>query len=414
MNKSLKILLVEDDLGDADLTEELLLDSSVVFEIENATCLSEAADKINNETFDAILLDLGLPDSQGMETIRSIREVAQNIPIVVQTGNHDKQTGLDAIKEGAQDFVVKGETSGDSLSRILSFAIERGHFNKQLKESKEAISTLLEAVEVGIIVVDTETKKIKTANPYACSFFGKEKEQIEGKSCHSVICPSEVGKCPILDLGQVVDRSERELIRNDKSVSTILKTVTEIRLEGRKHLLEVFVDITDRKKAEENTIKLLFQAEHNEKLESLGILAGGIAHDFNNLLAGIFGYIELTQSCCQNNESALKYLDKSLTVFNRAKDLTQQLLTFSKGGSPVLKTGDIASILKESATFVLSGSNVECTYNIDEELDFCDFDENQLSQVANNIVINAQQAMPSGGKMSIHAKNIRFFTRIRG
>ena len=406
MRNLLKILLVEDNSGDADLIKEVLSDGPVAFEIETVCRLSEAINRINSGSFDIILLDLGLPDSSGIETVKSIRKTTETIPIIVQTGNNDAKTGIESIKEGAQDFIIKGETRGEVLSRIITFAIERHHFSSILKESEQVISTLLNSVEVGIIVIEEASRKIKIVNPYACSLLGKSAKEIEGHICHKFICSYEAGKCPILDLGKVMDRSEKELIRDDNSVSTVLKTVTEIFIEGKKHLLEVFVDISDRKKAEENNKRLLLQLEHSEKLESLGVLAGGIAHDFNNLLSGIFGYIELAQEYSKDNRTVLKYLEKSLTVFNRAKDLTQQLLTFSKGGAPVLKTGNISSVLKESSSFVLSGSNVVCEYEIDEDLWLCDFDENQLSQVIGNIVLNAQQAMPLGGKIIICAKNV--------
>lgn len=164
-------------------------------------------------------------------------------------------------------------------------------------------------------------------------------------------------------------------------------------------------DITDRKIAEKRNSLLMDQVRKAEKLESLGILAGGIAHDFNNLLSGIFGYVYLAQQTCEDIETA-EYLEKTLTIFDRAKNLTQQLLTFSRGGAPVLKTGRLQKTIKDTASFALSGSKVSALYNIDEELKLCDFDHNQISQVVENLVINAVHAMKDGGKIYISAKNV--------
>jgi two-component system cell cycle sensor histidine kinase/response regulator CckA len=168
----------------------------------------------------------------------------------------------------------------------------------------------------------------------------------------------------------------------------------------------VLSDITGRKKADEEHLKYEQQLQRMDKLDSLGVLAGGIAHDFNNLLAGIFGYLELAREQCVADKSVSKYLDKALTVFERAKDLTRQLLTFSKGGAPKRKTGQLGALIKENAAFVLSGSNIRCEYRIAQDLRLCDFDENQIGQVIDNIVINAQQAMPLGGTIVITVDNI--------
>ena len=164
-------------------------------------------------------------------------------------------------------------------------------------------------------------------------------------------------------------------------------------------------DVTNRKKAERQNARLMDQIQKTEKLESLGILAGGIAHDFNNLLSGVFGYVYLASQSCEDTETA-EYLEKTLSIFNRAKSLTQQLLTFSRGGAPILKTGDLKKVIKDTVSFALSGSNVSVEYNIDDNLKLCNFDSNQMSQVFENLVLNAAQAMIDGGKIKISAQNI--------
>jgi two-component system, cell cycle sensor histidine kinase and response regulator CckA len=160
-------------------------------------------------------------------------------------------------------------------------------------------------------------------------------------------------------------------------------------------------DITESKRAEENMIK-------TEKLESLGHMAGGIAHDFNNLLGGVFGYLEMAreQAEVKNSERTVLYIKKALTVFDRAKGLTRQFLTFAKGGTPVKKTGDLAALLRNVVPFALSGSNIECDLQLDSGLWPCDFDEHQMAQVFDNLVINAKQAMEKGGRLEVNAKNL--------
>jgi PAS domain S-box-containing protein len=167
----------------------------------------------------------------------------------------------------------------------------------------------------------------------------------------------------------------------------------------------VIIDITGRKQAEAERLKLEQQMQQTQKLESLGILAGGIAHDFNNLMGGIFGYIDLANEESDNRKVTM-YLSKAMNTIDRARGLTAQLLTFAKGGAPVQKITPLFPFVQETANFALCGSNVSCCFDIAENLLSCNIDKNQISQIIDNIVINAQQAMPGGGAITISAKNI--------
>ena len=157
-------------------------------------------------------------------------------------------------------------------------------------------------------------------------------------------------------------------------------------------------DITQRKALEA-------QYEQAQKMESLGTLAGGLAHDFNNLLSGIYGYLDLAQK--KNIDPEISdYLTRALNSSERAKNLTRQLLTFSKGGEPVKKIEPLTPFLQETTRFALSGSNVSYSFDITPDLWMCDYDKNQMGQVIENIVINAVHAMPSGGNINIAAMNV--------
>jgi PAS domain S-box-containing protein len=159
-------------------------------------------------------------------------------------------------------------------------------------------------------------------------------------------------------------------------------------------------DINERKKNEEEILKA-------KKIESIGLLAGGIAHDFNNLLTIILGNISLMRIKLQRHqEGGLGNLvDNTEKASIRAKDLTQQLLTFSKGGEPIIKTVKISKLLNETTSFSLRGSNVKPHFDIPEDLWNIEADEGQINQVLQNLVINARQAMLQGGSLYIHASN---------
>jgi PAS domain S-box-containing protein len=157
-------------------------------------------------------------------------------------------------------------------------------------------------------------------------------------------------------------------------------------------------DITERKRIEE-------ELQRAQKLDSLGVLAGGIAHDFNNLLAGIYGNIDLARSISKDAQ-AIEYLNATLSTMNRARALTLQLLTFSKGGAPVQKSTLLIPFVCDAVRFALSGSNISSRFSLPENLWPCNIDKNQIIQVIENIVINAQQAMPNGGEIEISAMNV--------
>ncbi len=141
--------------------------------------------------------------------------------------------------------------------------------------------------------------------------------------------------------------------------------------------------------------------QNNVRLDSLGILAGGLAHDFNNLLGGIFGYMEIAKEYSLQGEDNLEFINSALSVLSRTRDLTQQLLTFSRGGVPNRAPTDIKSLIKKSTTFSLSGSSIDCEFNFCDEPVLCEIDKNQIGQVIDNIVINAKQALDKKGSIVI-------------
>ena len=142
------------------------------------------------------------------------------------------------------------------------------------------------------------------------------------------------------------------------------------------------------------------------RLESLGLLAGGIAHDFNNILMAIMGNISMARATTQQAASAATALAEAEQACVRARQITWQLLTFSKGGVPVKKTVAIARVLEEAASLALRGSNVTCTFDLSPDLWPIEADEAQLVQVFTNLLINAQQAMPHGGVVTVRAENV--------
>ncbi|HOO72100.1 MAG TPA: PAS domain S-box protein [Spirochaetota bacterium] len=161
----------------------------------------------------------------------------------------------------------------------------------------------------------------------------------------------------------------------------------------------VIRDITEKIKMEAELVKA-------QKIDSLGVFAAGIAHDFNNLLTAIIGNISLARLTVPEDASVSQILEEAENISLRARELTTQLLTFSKGGAPIKKLTSLNSLLSDTANFVLSGSNVKAELSLPEDLWNAEIDETQISQVVHNIILNARQAMPEGGYLSITADNV--------
>ena len=164
-------------------------------------------------------------------------------------------------------------------------------------------------------------------------------------------------------------------------------------------VLVIIRDITESRQAMEERLR-------SSKLESVGLLAGGIAHDFNNILTAILANVSLARSHVDDNTMLDESLQETEMATERAADLTKQLLTFSSGGSPITASASAADLIRQSVIFALHGSNVRCVFDIADGLFPVQVDSGQISQVINNLVINADQAMPDGGIVTIVARNV--------
>jgi len=172
-----------------------------------------------------------------------------------------------------------------------------------------------------------------------------------------------------------------------------------IEYDGRPSMVGFLNDISEKRLLEDERLK-------TQKLESIGTLAGGIAHDFNNLLQGVFGFISMAKLTYNQKEKSLAMLEQAEKALHQSVNLTSQLLTFSKGGKPVKKVASLRPVIENAARFALSGSRNEATITIADDLLSVEIDEGQIGQVIQNIVLNADQAMPLGGRIAITGRNI--------
>lgn len=275
---------------------------------------------------------------------------------------------------------------------------ERRKAELALRESEKLLRQIIDLVPHFIFAKDREGRFI-LVNRAVADNYGTTVEALTGKSDADFARSAEEVEHFRADDIAVIDSGISKFIPDEPITNAEgeIRSLTTVKIpfsfSGRKAVLGVSVDITERK-------RLWEEAQKVQRLESLGVLAGGLAHDFNNLLSGIFGFIELARKA-SNDPRVAHYLDEALQAMGRARGLTRQILTFAKGGAPACRTAFIQPLVIETARFTLSGSQVSVTTDLPDDLPPCDHDPDQIGQVINNILLNAQQAMPAGGTVDI-------------
>ena len=277
-----------------------------------------------------------------------------------------------------------------------------------LEAEKEKLSITLRSIGDGVITTDVDGK-IQLLNRVAEQLTGWSQADAVGMQLEEVFIiihedtrskhMNPVEK--VIATGDIIELENHTLlIARDGTERVIADSGAPIR-NNESDIIGVVLVFRDQTEAEKNQVR----TQRNEKLESLGVLAGGLAHDFNNLLGGLFGYIELASEV-SSEERVKNYLSSAMDVFDRAKGITLQLLTFAKGGDPIRKIIRIDKLVMKNASFILAGTNIAISYHVEDDLWMSNMDENQIGQVVDNLVINARQSMQDGGIITVKMKNM--------
>ena len=272
---------------------------------------------------------------------------------------------------------------------------------KALREQEEKYRALFEGSSDAIVIISPE-KKIADCNIAALMMFKTNKKEIINKTLSKIFTAETLS---VFESCMNISNGAKKIIETMCATTgnhqfPCLIMSRQVQISGQKHKMLTIRDTTMQKKAQEDLLKA-------QKIESLGILAGGIAHDFNNLLTPVSGNISLAKKSLRVDSKNHKLLGEAEKAVDRARQLTQQLLSFSKGESPVQKNTSIQNVLLDTTSFVLRGSKVRCTCEINRDLWLAKIDEGSISQIIHNLTINAMQAMPSGGNFLVEASNYR-------
>jgi two-component system cell cycle sensor histidine kinase/response regulator CckA len=524
----IQVLLVEDNPADVRLWQELLWDvTSAQFQLIPVERLDEAMEMLKQQRFDVILLDLSLPDSQGLETFVKMHLQAPAIPIIVLTGLDDESLATKAVQEGAQDYLVKGQVNGDLLVRCMRYAIERQRAEEALRQSEERFRV---ALKNSPIIVSTQDKELIYTWVYNSSpgltkedreIVGKrdldllnweegqrltdikkrvlltgagtreevsittvqgrryydltveplrnEAQEVVGITCASIdISDRKLAEEKIREQAALLDvtadaifvrdlenriifwnkgaenlygwRSEEvygqdatQLLYKDEPLSevgTAMLTVmskgqwqgelTKVTKSGKevlvasrwtlvcnedhspKSILTVDTDITEKKQLETQVFR-------TQRLESIGTLASGIAHDLNNILTPILAVAQLLPLKFPDLDSEHQHLLEILEdSARRGADLVKQVLSFARGVEGKRMTLQPKHLIKEVVKIVKQTfpKSIEVFMDVPKDLWTVCGDSTQLHQVLMNLCVNARDAMPCGGCLTISAENL--------
>lgn len=462
----MNILLIEDNLAEARLLKEVLKGAILSrFNLAHVKRLGEAIASLETETFDVVLLDLTLPDSQGLASLDSLIKHAPSLPIVVLTNTNDDELAVESVRHGAQDYLVKRHINQDILVRSLRYAIERKQAAEALREANEILEKRVQertaALEMANELLRQEIEwrqRIQSRLELAqqagkiASFewliqsndiiwtaelealyglaSGSFDGQYEGwmRSIHPddrpkveqelwqavknrqgldtefrIVCPAE-------------DKKEEESLLLDETSSPLTANCSlpgEIRWIAVKssifcdetgkpmRMIGIHIDITEKKQLEAQFLRA-------QRLESLGTLASGIAHDLNNILTPILAVVQLLPLKLHNLNDNTQQLLKTLeTSAQRGADLIKQILSFARGVEGKRITLQIHHLLFEIEQIIQQTlpKRIEIQSNIPSNLWTIYGDTTQLHQVFMNLCVNARDAMPNSGILRINAQN---------
>lgn len=314
---------------------------------------------------------------------------------------------LDTVKSPFKD--LSGNIQGFvGISRDIT---ERKIAETRLDAERERLLVTLRSIGDGVITTDVDGV-VQLINTVAEKLTGWTQAEAHGRHITEIfhifhektreLCENPVSK--VISTGKIVELANHTALLAKNGIErSIADSAAPIQDADNAvvGVVLVFRDVTEQMRTEQELIKI-------KKLESIGILAGGIAHDFNNILAAVLGNINIALLDTTLGDETQRILSEAEKASIRARELAKQLLTFAKGGAPVKELSLLQDVIRHSADFVLHGNTVSCTYDIPEDLWLVDIDKGQIGQVIQNIVLNASQAMPEGGVITISCRNISY------
>jgi hypothetical protein len=406
----MRVLLVEDDPAYARLIATELDGTGI--ELHQAGTLQAAREALLARRFDAVVLDLELPDSRGLQTVERLHQAEPTLPIVVLTADGGDDLSALAMQRGAQDFLRKNEVDSRMLARAVQYARERMLYRRSLLEGETRFRALVENSYDAVTLLD-EHGAILYDSRSIVRVTGFTPEERLGMRIGENIHPD--------DLGAVAQKFADCLAKPDETLDLEYRfrhrdgSWRHGQAVGVNRLADPAVqaivvnhrDVTERKLMEGALRESEEQLRQAQKMEAVGQLAGGVAHDFNNVLTAIFGYTDLLLDQVAANDPRRSDVEEIRGAAERAAALTRQLLAFSRKQVMQPRLIDLNGIISGLHHLLerLLGVGIRLDIVPDPELDRVRADPGQVEQVLMNLAANARDAMPEGGSLRLATRN---------
>jgi PAS domain S-box-containing protein len=419
----IKLLLIEDEDSCAELVKVVLADSSPLqFILERSRNLHEGLEKLSGARFDLALLDLTLPDEIGIESYTRIHAAAPALPIVVLSGLDDQKTALRAVREGAQDYLVKGQVDSKMLVRVIQYAIERKAAAEALRESETFFRLISESVTDLIAVLDLQGRRVHTSPSYEALF--DDAGDLRDTDSFDEIHPDDRDRVR-LAFQETVEtgtghRIDYRLQLQDGSIRYIESQASAIKDQAGRTAKVVMIsrDITEHteniaalhkmfqelQQSHEDLKNTQTQLVQSEKLEAVSTFAAGVAHEVKNPLQTIILGVDYLSNHLTQDQTVAMVLGDMATAVHRADAIIRGLLEFSANKKRNVQDEDLNQIIDQSLLSVqneLQNSPIELVKDVAPELPPLRLDSRTMKHVFINIFMYSIRAMSGGGTLRV-------------
>ena len=403
MNDRGNILIVDDDQALSAAIADALQQHG--YHVETATLGRAGLDRLAKHPVDAVIVDVGLPDISGLDLLTAIKATSSATEVLLISGKAAQSVAIEASRGAAFAFVPK-PFGREQLVATLDKALERRRLRQALQESEGSLRALIDASPLAIVALD-DSGNVKVWNEAAARMFGWSADEVTGRSLPTIPDDKVDEFSAALALNRRGEATSYETQRKRKD-GTLIDVVTSagavLDAQGRlAGTMSVIADITERKQLEA-------QLRQSQKMEAVGQLAGGVAHDFNNLLTVITGRVHLLLQRSRARPDGPDRRDAELIAetAGRAAMLTHQLLAFSRKQALHAAVLDLGVIVARIVPMLrrLIGEDVELVTPAASDSWFVKADANQMEQVILNLAVNARDAMPQGGRLTIETASV--------
>lgn len=403
-DKHIRVLLIEDNPGYTRLVQKMLvLPGRVEYRIECADRLSTGLEYLVQGEYDVVLLDLGLPDSQGLDTLHKVRAQVPAVPIVVMTGIEDETLAVQAIRQGAQDYLVKGDIDRKILQRVMLYAIERKEAEEKIKQAAAEWRITFDSIADLVSIHDKDFRLVRVNKAFADAL-GMHPQDIIGKPCYEVVhgTSEPIPNCPHKRTLETGKPAIEEYFESRLGVHLEVSTSPVFNEEGEVVAsTHVARDITERR-------KIQARLAQTEKMSVVGMMADGVAHELLNPMMGMLNFAQYCLKYTAEDDRRYLILQDIERETGRCIDIVRNLMTFShmeKEDGEEYQLESFAVIIDRVAkllSYRIEKDHVLLTWHIAEGTPKIWMAVNGMQQVLLNLISNALDALVESRKKEIH------------